>query len=445
MDSLLQSLLSTLLYSTTVILAALMTAHFSHRRENLILRLVLSLISIYLVSTAFTVWIHFTSYTQVIVWLHSIKFFTIFLLSGLMTFICYRITIWEATFFAVVGYCIQHISGRGWTIVEVIFPNIPTIVNTILSILFFFAIASLFYYLFLRKQFKDVVPRVYFRFQLVMAFVVVFICIFYNSFGLSYGNRVTFMEEAYGINDNLGARINIMVSIFSILIAFLTFLLSFGSVNLKAAVTDNQLLEQLLKEKKEQYEKEEQDIKAINSRLHDLKHYVAALGTNNTIDDDKKMIFDTIVKYDAKVKTGNDTLDVLLTSKNLLCNEKGIRFNCMIDGKQLDFIPKYELYTIFGNAIDNAIDSVENLDAEKKLISISQKETEQNYSIIMENYYSGTIEFHNGLPQTKKDTVYHGFGLKSIKMIVEKYGGKINVETYEDVFSLVIEFPKKQN
>ena len=49
----------------------------------------------------------------------------------------------------------------------------------------------------------------------------------------------------------------------------------------------------------------------------------------------------------------------------------------------------------------------------------------------------------DGLPLTKKDTNYHGFGMQSIKMIVDKYNGTLNIEIDEDVFILNVIFPTK--
>ena len=43
-------------------------------------------------------------------------------------------------------------------------------------------------------------------------------------------------------------------------------------------------------------------------------------------------------------------------------------------------------------------------------------------SISAKNSFEGEVKIINGLPQTtKNDSTHHGFGLKSIKMICEKY------------------------
>lgn len=45
---------------------------------------------------------------------------------------------------------------------------------------------------------------------------------------------------------------------------------------------------------------------------------------------------------------------------------------------------------------------------------------------------------------TKKDKENHGYGLKSIIYIAEKYGGKVSVKASGGVFDLNIIFPIKR-
>ena len=62
--------------------------------------------------------------------------------------------------------------------------------------------------------------------------------------------------------------------------------------------------------------------------------------------------------------------------------------------------------------------------------------------IHIENYCEEELRFQNGLPlSTKGDANYHGFGLKSIWHVVEKYGGNIVVSFENRIFSLDTIFP----
>lgn len=63
-------------------------------------------------------------------------------------------------------------------------------------------------------------------------------------------------------------------------------------------------------------------------------------------------------------------------------------------------------------------------DEEKRIISIQMSRKSQGYHIHMDNYCNEAIVFEEGLPvTTKEDKAYHGFGVRSIKYIVDKYKG----------------------
>ena len=64
-------------------------------------------------------------------------------------------------------------------------------------------------------------------------------------------------------------------------------------------------------------------------------------------------------------------------------------------------------------------------------------------SITIENYFDGKIKLDKqGIPKTTKNNEqYHGFGMKSIKLIVNKYHGDLKIVLDDDVFSLGILFP----
>jgi sensor histidine kinase regulating citrate/malate metabolism len=102
-----------------------------------------------------------------------------------------------------------------------------------------------------------------------------------------------------------------------------------------------------------------------------------------------------------------------------------------------------DISTLFGNALDNAIESVRKLpQEEKRLIHVAVARQKDFLRIRVENYYEGNLVFENGLPATtKEDKEYHGYGLKSIRSTVKKYGGSITIDTNENWFELRILIP----
>ncbi len=142
--------------------------------------------------------------------------------------------------------------------------------------------------------------------------------------------------------------------------------------------------------------------------------------------------------YDTRVKTGNDALDTILTEKALLGEREGITMSCIVDGKVLDFMAPTDLYALFGNAIENSFEAVRQVDdPEKRNISVLVKRVANMVSIHVENYYSGSVLFDGELPvSSKADAENHGYGMRSMKMICERYGGALAASVEGQVFSL---------
>ena len=60
-----------------------------------------------------------------------------------------------------------------------------------------------------------------------------------------------------------------------------------------------------------------------------------------------------------------------------------------------------------------------------------------------ENYFKGKLAFEDGLPlTTKEDKESHGFGMRSLRMIVKKYGGELTASVSDDIFHLNIIFSR---
>ena len=193
-------------------------------------------------------------------------------------------------------------------------------------------------------------------------------------------------------------------------------------------------------------------IDSVNKKYHDLKHQLTLLSQNSNNNETKKSIDEIneeIKLYSAVYKTGNDVLDTILTSKASICVEKGIDLTCIADGNAISFMNEMDICSFFGNALDNAIESVEKIeDKDKRVINI--KVYQQNMFVIVgfENYYEGRLLYENGeLQSTKKNKLNnHGYGVKSIKSIAEKYGGRIKINTADNWFivNAMIPISKKE-
>ena len=136
-------------------------------------------------------------------------------------------------------------------------------------------------------------------------------------------------------------------------------------------------------------------------------------------------------------------LDTILFSKQLYCAKHRIAMMVVADGARLGFMDVMDICSVFGNALDNAIESVLKLpDKEKRLIRIAVY-TQNNFLMIrVENYFEGPLQMEDGeFKTTKRDKGRHGYGIKSIHCIAEKYGGSVSAEAQDNWFHLRVLLP----
>jgi sensor histidine kinase regulating citrate/malate metabolism len=98
---------------------------------------------------------------------------------------------------------------------------------------------------------------------------------------------------------------------------------------------------------------------------------------------------------------------------------------------------------MLGNALDNAIESVEKADNKKDRFITAAVRQERAFALIqIRNHMEGEIQMRDGLPLTsKKDTENHGYGTQSIRAIAEKYHGSMTIAAEEGIFTITILLP----
>ena len=206
----------------------------------------------------------------------------------------------------------------------------------------------------------------------------------------------------------------------------------------------------ILRRQYEQYNLSKENIEIINRKYHDLKHQIAVVRAERNSDKREQYLQEMendIKMYEAQNKTGNKVLDTILTGKHLYCVQHEINFTCVADGMLLDFMNLMDICTIFGNALDNAIECVEKIgDKSKRLIRTAVYSQSKFLIIRFENYTELELTTKDSLPiTTKKDRQYHGYGLKSIRSTVEKYGGSMTVNVKDNWFILRLLIPEEKS
>lgn len=238
-------------------------------------------------------------------------------------------------------------------------------------------------------------------------------------------------------------ELNLVVKIFSILFSIVILFFCTRILTQNKAAQELSVLRQLWHQEQLQFENIKANMDVINMKCHDLKHMFTKLEgkLDNTEIEDLKS---AIQFYDQTIKTGNEVLDVALCEKMMICGKNGIRLTCLADGSTLGFLTAAQIYSLFGNIIDNAIEAVKKLDdPEKKVISLTVCKIDDNIEIDAVNYFQGEFLYENGqLTTSKDDSAKHGYGIKSIRYIAEQYGGSMSISTLKSQFMLKVIFPK---
>lgn len=204
----------------------------------------------------------------------------------------------------------------------------------------------------------------------------------------------------------------------------------------KQVQSDYDLLKFLWSQREKQFELTKETVNLINTKCHDIRHQLddfgKIAGDGSTVEELKQ----SIKIYDGLVKTENDVLDIILAEKFLYCQSRGIRLHYIVDGGCLDFMSAGDIYAIFGNAIDNAVEHLDKLeDKEKRVFRMFVKRKEGFITGHLENSFAGSLRFRNGLPVTDKDDgSYHGYGVLSMQTAVKKLGGTLTVAAKDNLF-----------
>ena len=237
--------------------------------------------------------------------------------------------------------------------------------------------------------------------------------------------------EVFGI---LVSRLPVFIIFVCIVFVFLA-IISVQSISKR--------MEELTKETEQEYYDE------INRRYlegrkirHDINNHLLAINTlieTGNVEQAKHYISEVSEQLDLvamPVKTGRDVLDALLLKKTEQATEKGAQIVFEINAAFHDCtIADYDLCTIFGNILDNAIEAVNAGD--KILVSIG-KQHDMFYISCENAFYRELKRKGDKILSTKKEFGSHGFGLTRIRDTAKHYGGDVSITAENGVFRIEI-------
>ena len=369
---------------------------------------------------------------------HACFYMGLFLLTLKVIAFSYEFSWLEILFVGTGGYATEHIAFAiarilqaisGWTVEKIG----PVKEYLIFRFLIYIIVAGVIYFCLVRRnrekeEFKEKDIRMV-ELALLILLSAIFLSVFYTE------------QEEFSILGNL------ICPMYSMLCCFLVIMIEYYVFRENRLSRDNEMIEQLLHMANAQQKSTKEAIDIINMKCHDLKYQMKALEKLNDDEERSEYIEEmrkAISIYDATYHTGCEALDYILREKTLLSDEHHIIFSCIADGETLAFMNKTDIYALIGNALDNALERTIQEDADKRIISLRIHRHGQMVLFHLENTCSESPEFNGGLPvTTKKDKDFHGFGVKSIRYIVQKYDGEMLMRVQDGKFILDIAFPRE--
>lgn len=227
-----------------------------------------------------------------------------------------------------------------------------------------------------------------------------------------------------------------------------------------------------LQSEREKHFVEEQQMKAMRRRLeeaenfygsirkvrHEMKSHMAnikGLVAGEKYGEVEKYIGkldETMQELDYKFSTGNAVTDVIINDKYQKAVKSGIAFRVKFDYRETDTISAFDMGIVLNNLLDNAIEACENLEQEKRHISLTLKRKNHFLLVEVENSFDGRLEWKDGeaVPETMKQSslpdvlMEHGIGLKNVKDVADRYLGYMDIKAGRDIFKVTVMFQQKE-
>jgi len=140
----------------------------------------------------------------------------------------------------------------------------------------------------------------------------------------------------------------------------------------------------------------------------------------------------------------NTAVNLILSTFAAKASQKGMTLDVeAVVPESLPF-PDTEICTLLANGLENAVAAAASeMDSDEEsrppCLRVICRVRKGKLLILIENTFHGQVEIKNGLPHTHKEG--HGFGVKSIAMLVDRHKGYYSFSVNEGLFTLKIVLP----
>ena len=237
------------------------------------------------------------------------------------------------------------------------------------------------------------------------------------------------------INSKLSENNQILLMLSEFGLILINIICLYITINL----SDTHKREEKLVVEKKQNEYTQKYVQTINEQYeqtrrlrHDMKQYFTVLDgliSERKYSEARALIsenYKSISCSEVVVNVGNDYVNSILNAKLTHAKSLQIDVICSIE-KDLSGIESTDLCNLLGNMLDNAIEAAQECKTEKRSIELNISSLSNRLIVIVRNSINHSILAENpNLVTSKHDKSEHGYGIKTIKSITEKYDGTID-------------------
>lgn len=198
---------------------------------------------------------------------------------------------------------------------------------------------------------------------------------------------------------------------------------------------------------KQHYEEVESMYRQVRGWRHDYKNHIQTMKAHlqmkeyDLLDNYLKTLNADLMEIDTVLKTGNVMIDAILNSKLVSAKGKGINIKADAKVPAALTVTETDLCAVIGNLIDNAIESVMQIENEEdRFIRIYIGVFKGQLYISVTNSVGGKLK-KSGKEYFSTKGKSHGYGLKRIDTIAAKYSGYVNRQDEKDVFATEVMLP----
>lgn len=210
-------------------------------------------------------------------------------------------------------------------------------------------------------------------------------------------------------------------------------------------LADNLDMEKRLSDISDDYDKQQEmaeEIRRIQQQIgllkHDMKNHTLVILSyleENKTEEARQYageILDKLNRMYTYVNVGNSLLSYIINSKLSMAKEQGIEIKAEIENLPFSYMDSVDFSALLNNMLDNAVNGALNSEGKKLEVDIA---SEKGFDVItVKNSIDGSVLQNNPELETSKEEPGHGYGMKQMKAVTEKYEGNIDIYEKDGMF-----------